>query len=1323
MLRLRRLQQQPLRIACDVELHALKGAARWLALIAVAALAVCRTAGDEHDLAGQPWRWSSFGVQDGLPSELITHICEARDGVIWVATGSGLAWYDGFRWVRAQGAPRLPVWNITPDQETGVLVIMNKRLYRGDQAGFHSPPLSAYDEGYHVNSAVPAPEGGLLLVTYKPRAGSGILVHYKDGRMTELTVPGDQPSRYAGGLWYSDTGPWLNTSEGLFQLKDGRWQLCLVEDTPPRSIRYLAVAGDAGFAYFDYYDAGQGLWTWSGDSAPSLELLKPEGYPDAMTVRADGMILAAYDAGRVQLGRRGKWDEVQPLPPQLTGIRCLLYRSNGDLLVGTDHGFFVHHATDRLWERFLNSAPDATNRVYEILLTRDGEVWTATSDGIRIRSTDGSVRGITEIDGRSVRYTTGIAQDGDGNIWLTSGQAFRGAFRFDGSSWSYFGPEQGLIGFRHKVRIDRKGRPWFLGLEAGLPRIFNSGTGAAVLSNGEFQYWTTAEGLSHDRVYAFAEGAEGEFWFGTWDGLSRYKDGDWTHWSQADGLKSAKIWTLAVDSDNRLWFADKLNGIGYIDRDRPYYLNTEDGLIGNKVQDIRADPKGGVWLTCTGGVMRLTRERMFTFPSRIGIGRSNLWPILPTEDRVWIGTTGAGVAVLNRSALERCEIRISIDNLVVDGDAASLTWHVAARDALIRSDQIETRYRLDDDEWSEWSPARSAVLAVSAGRHPFTVEARSRLAQVHHARAEVVISAPLPIYRHPALLGLVAILAALSAITWVRRRKHQAALGEQRRLLSAIVEGTTDAIAVTDLEGRYVLVNSTVGRWLGKPVDELIGRHESRMVSPEIAEMIAEQDSQLLHGHEPQSYENTIMVNNIALTYRVVKTLLRDDRGSAVGLIGVAHDITDLKRAEEALKSSNDELERRVAERTAALSSSNDSLRREMIERRKLETQLRQAQKMEAIGRLAGGVAHDFNNILTTILGTIEVCRKKLSDTSSDDVEMATHLAQIDRSSRRAADLTRQLLAFSRQQTIKPETLDPNQVLREMEPMLRRLIRDDIRFEVVYASDVLPIHADAGQIEQVLMNLTVNACDAMLEGGRLVIEIDSATLGDEYAARNVDVTPGRYVRFAVSDTGHGMDRGTLDRIFEPFFTTKPVGEGTGLGLATVHGIVKQAGGNIEVDSEPGRGSTFKIHFPAMTGSPVAEATGEARETPIGGSETILFCEDDHAVRELISRALEREGYAVLTAEHPSRAVELAERHDGPIHLVITDVIMPEMNGRQLADAVSASRPDVRVLYISGYPADVIADHGALDHGVQFLQKPFNTNRLLRCVSEMLAVPA
>ena len=391
---------------------------------------------------------------------------------------------------------------------------------------------------------------------------------------------------------------------------------------------------------------------------------------------------------------------------------------------------------------------------------------------------------------------------------------------------------------------------------------------------------------------------------------------------------------------------------------------------------------------------------------------------------------------------------------------------------------------------------------------------------------------------------------------------------------------------------------------------------------------------------------------------------------------------------------------------------------RDVTESRALEEQLRQSQKMEAVGRLAGGIAHDFNNLLTAIMGYAELAAGRLKPEDPTRME----LSEIDKASRRAADLTGQLLAFSRKQVLQPRVINLNQVVGDMDKMLRRVIGEDVELVTSLKEPLGSVRADTGQLEQVLLNLAVNSRDAMPKGGKLTIETSEFELDETGSAFHFEVPPGRYLLLAVSDTGSGMDATTLSHIFEPFFTTKGVGKGTGLGLPTVYGVVKQSGGHITVYSEPGVGTTFKIYLPRVEDLPERAGGSPRQSSQSGGTETVLVVEDEEAVRRLVCRTLEARGYKTLPAPGAGEALLLCEKQVGEIHLMLTDVVMPHLSGRELALQAAVLRPGMKVLFMSGYTDDAIVHHGVLEAGTPFIQKPFTPHTLAAKVREVLDAP-
>jgi hypothetical protein len=513
-----------------------------------------------------------------------------------------------------------------------------------------------------------------------------------------------------------------------------------------------------------------------------------------------------------------------------------------------------------------------------------------------------------------------------------------------------------------------------------------------------------------------------------------------------------------------------------------------------------------------------------------------------------------------------------------------------------------------------------------------------------------------------------------------RRRARQEAEAALKAMRASEAKFATaffhnpSGMALTTLDGRFVDVNETFLQTLGYTRDEVIGR-----TVQELGLWLQGQDrSRIIEAVQAGAH-----TRNLELAFRT--------KGGEARTLLYSAELVELDGVEHILALSTD-----------------------ITQRRQLEEQLRQSQKMEAIGQLAGGVAHDFNNILTAIHGYADLLGAELppKDPRLEDVE------EIRKAARRAAALTRQLLAFSRKQVLEPRVLDVNDLVENMDKMLRPLLGENIQLSAHLTPELHAVRADPNQLEQVIMNLTINARDAMPKGGQLTIETANVELDEEYAAHHVGVVPGRYVMLAVSDTGTGMDEQTRARIFEPFFTTKEPGKGTGLGLSTVYGIVKQSGGSIWMYSEVGRGTTFKIYLPAVD-APAAQDPAATAPTRRRGAETVLLAEDDEQLRRFAHRALTAQGYTVLEAASGTDALELGRSHAGPIHLLLTDVGIPGLDGRSLAQALTVERPELRVLFMSGYADKAIVHHGVVDPDVAYLAKPFTTEAIARKVREVL----
>lgn len=522
---------------------------------------------------------------------------------------------------------------------------------------------------------------------------------------------------------------------------------------------------------------------------------------------------------------------------------------------------------------------------------------------------------------------------------------------------------------------------------------------------------------------------------------------------------------------------------------------------------------------------------------------------------------------------------------------------------------------------------------------------------------------------------------------WESTREYQALAAEhdqREMLLRALLDSIPDLIFYKDPEGVYLGCNKAFETFAGKKEQELTGLTDLDLFSREVAEFFRDMDRQMMSMRNSRRNEEWVVYpDGHRVLLDTLKTPFYDAEGKILGLIGISRDITQQKR--------NDE------------------------EKKTLESQLHHAQKMEAIGQLAGGIAHDFNNILTAIIGYSEIISLKLDNTSP----LRKHMEQVLIAAERASELTNGLLAFSRKQVLHTKPLDLCQVVEGIKSMLRRLLPEDIDFKTTVSGEVLTVLADKGQIEQVLMNLVTNAKDAMPQGGTISLDVAAMIINETFLHAHGFGEPGSYAVITVSDTGHGMSRETVEKIFEPFFTTKETGKGTGLGMAIIYGIVKQHNGYITVESEPEKGTKFSLYLPLIVKVEQQEQIVAEPEAPPQGTETILLVEDDETVRELHRMMLEEAGYKVITAVNGKDALEEFSTRLSDVDLLVTDVIMPKMDGKRLFEEIKVIRPHIKVLFISGYTKDVFVERGILDEEFSFIMKPVSSSALLAGVRKAL----
>ncbi len=752
---------------------------RWRAA-PLSALLLCALAGPaaaQGAAAEERWRWTRFGTDAGLPDDEVLDVVETPARVVWAATRGGVAWYDGFRWRRLGTVPtHFGAVRIAPAADgAGVLAVLDARLYAGDTAGLH--PINLGD-GVEVLAAAATRDGAVALVV---RGDSVQLLRVSSDRPPDpFPAPAPLPDRALASLWYGSLGTfWINVTQGVHQWGPTGWQLRLASRFTPQISSLSSGGGGTAVAYLAGPSEQRGLWVFEPGRAPRLEATEGSNSATAVAVSLRGDMLAAYEMGVMRLWAGGAWQSVV-LPSEIQDVRGTRFRPNGDVWVATGRGLYLYRRTARRWTTWALPFPNLHSTVNAIARAPDGAVWTGTGAGLAVHRPDGTVVLTERILGTALGPVTALGIEANGDVWIGSGQAFRGAFRWDGQRWYYHGRESGLTAFVHKIARDRSGKLWFLtigGPERG------PGQGALLLQRGRLEPWTAQRGFpdSTGQVYAFAEGPDGSRWFGSGTGLYRWHDGAWSEWARGRWFAGHPVFAVAAAPDGSVWAADRLTGIAVIGPgDGWRVITSDDGPLDDRAWDLGFDPRGRLWVATAGGLSTFLDGVWTNYRTREGLPPAPLWPLVPDSSRVLIGSRGNGLITLDLSEDTAPPPRVFVERPIVENGEALVRWQAHAYWGQQQTGQILTRYRVDAGPWSRWSTAREVSLpGLGVGRHRFDVEAlavfgRGRDAEV--AGADIRVPPPVPL--RPAflvpLLVLAAALAALVAYYRARRRRSDA---------------------------------------------------------------------------------------------------------------------------------------------------------------------------------------------------------------------------------------------------------------------------------------------------------------------------------------------------------------------------------------------------------------------------------------------------------------------------------------------------------------------------------------------------------------------
>ena len=868
------------------------------------------------------WRWVEFTTVSGLPSNRIMDVVETGDSTIWALTSAGLAWYDGFRWNHVDSSMGLPVDRFEAAKRFGanqLLLVSGVTYYLGDRRGFS--PISL---NYATDLATFPPDALLM------KDHSSILI-YRNGKSSPFTPSSNLTAGKTISLWDTRGGSvWANLFSGMYRFESGEWKMKIACDFTPGAGSLLAEnEHGTGITCLTYPFGMRGLWEWHNGSSP---VRNPSERPDdvkSLDVGVDDEAIVAYRSGDVKIRQQGAWSLLQLMNPDIRDIEFVKFRTNRDLWIGTDHGLFLYKRSSSRWRFLKHDSPDLRNYTNELLKTRDGRLWVATSDGVEVHNPDGSVRYVSGINSEPLYVVTGLGEDEQGGVWISSGSSFDGVYRWDGSRWKHFEVSPGRGGIHiHKIRKDREGRLWFLGMGKNAPGRERLEPGAFLRSGNEFIPWGVNEGLTSGRVYAFAEARDGSLWFGTGAGLSRWKpgapgrdlpdsrNGTWTHWKFGTGLRTKRVFTLAIDSAQRPWFGDASTlgvGVGYVDRnDSVHYLTVADGLIDDYIWDMNVDPTGKLWIATADGLCSYANNRWSTFDRLSGLQHPVLWPVLPLAGEVAVGTQGGGVAILNLDASNTPAPRVVLDVPRTEGGNILLRWRAHAYWGELDPTEIMTRFELQGGSWSAWSRTNEHTFVdLDPGSYTYRVQARGLFGNYTPEGAGGSFLVPLPMYLRPGFLiptGLLSLaVVALGSVLLIRKRNHDLALRKSEEKFRTVTEMTSSAIFIYG-ENRLLFVNSGAENLTGFSRAELLAKSYFDLIHPEERELLRSKEQEKAESAGPaQRYEARIITKDGRERWVDCTSGWIQFQGHPVRL-ATSFEITERKHAEGKLRSLTSEL-------------------------------------------------------------------------------------------------------------------------------------------------------------------------------------------------------------------------------------------------------------------------------------------------------------------------------------------------------------------------------------------------------------------------------
>jgi PAS domain S-box-containing protein len=1235
-------------------------------------------------------RFRAFGRNDGLPSALIYSLHETADGKLWIDTAAGLARRDGDRFE--------PVATGVADAALILATMASDRVGRLYVATY---------EGLLIGSPDPTQPAGLKFEMLKDPAVKGRTRGVSvDESGSAWFGAEDRICQLSGGqvtVWGKDRGVvpdrwdavkidpagtvWIRSRTRLLALPRGTSRFVPRDDglPPYRDYAHLFldrqgepwIPTDEGLAHrigdrWRIVGPAQGLEI---SSVNQIFLQDREG---SIWIGISGTGLARW----LGYGESESWTKTEGLADAI--VWCIARDTTGHLWAGTERGLNQLDPESGLWKLVTVKPLLEDSRITGLLPDPDGSLWVAASQKglVRLDSTGRRAQLCLPAD-----RIVGMLLDSNHRLWAAT---TNGLFRSGPAKEPIQFEAQSLLGstsdYLGNLIEDQRGRIWVAGRK-----------GLSVLEGSVWKRYTTGDGLASNLATRVAARPDGSVWIAYREGLGLAKLTPLGQrlsietYTVQSGLNSNKVVFLATDRRGWLWVGGD-SGVSITNGNAWSQYGRPRGLIWSDCSSdaFFADLDGTVWIGTSRGITHFSPGR-----DPFAAGGSEGPRVLITEVRLGSDRTPLRPPSILEGTERPAQVKVPYEDHTFEVSFAALTF--------VNERAVRFRYRLSglENQWKETDQWEARYAGLAPGQYTFEVEARNASGPWSAAPAQFLFAIEPPFWMtwwFRSLLVLATIF--FLGMFWRRHRlldakryleaavvertraliQAQEALRHSNELLETTIRAAPVGIVALDIDGKVKLWNKMTESTFGWKQDEVLDKPLPFLSGEKQWDFSVLLD-RVLQGEAISEQEATYSrKDGVPISASLSAAPLRNMQGEASGALLVFEDVT---------------------------------------ERKTLESQLFQSQKLESIGRLAGGIAHDFNNILTIINGYSDMALSKLGE----DHPSRQNIQQVRKSGEKAANLTEQLLVFSRKRPLEMKPLDLNMTVVDIEKMLRRLIGEDIQMITALDPALGTIMGDAGQIHQVIMNLAVNARDAMPNGGKLLIETANVDLDRTFIKRHPQIQPGPHVMLSVSDTGIGMDEETKSHIFEPFFTTKEEGKGTGLGLATVYGIVRQSGGWIWVYSELGRGSVFKIYFPRCDAQ-----VSEGRPAPVEieklrGTERILLAEDDQGVLSLVSSILNGLGYTVLEASTGEEAITIAERETAPIDLLVSDIVMPGMSGYDLSRQLKELRPRMRVLLISGYTDRTVSGADEIDPNTPYLQKPFTSISLAAKIREVLAAAA